>query len=171
MPEIHAGPGALAQTVPGSTAVAELAPQPDPTIVSSDKGKDYVLSPQRYDELGTRELVLYDPEFEQRRDGRRFQVFRCLKGRGLSQVEVTNADRGRSKVLGCYLREVPAGRSVRLRLRLGVGKGGDEMFLTALEVERAATEAERAARQQAEARVAALEARLKALDGKRRPKR
>lgn len=62
-------------------------------IVSSDKGKDYVLAPQRHDELGTREFIVYDPSAQQRQQERKFQVFRRVKGRGLVQVEATDGDR------------------------------------------------------------------------------
>jgi Uma2 family endonuclease len=186
-PDIYTIPALPPDAEPTCIKTWELGPGGVPPfaleVVSGDKGKDYVLAPQRYDELGTRELVIYDPEFEHRRDGRRFQVFRRLKGRGLTQVEATNDERVRSRVLGCSLVEVPEGSSVRLRL--GVGKGGDELFPTALEAQRAATEAERAAkeaeraakeveraaRQQSETRVAELEARLRALEGKRGPAR
>jgi Uma2 family endonuclease len=129
-------------------------------IVSQDKVKDYVLGPERYAELGVRELVIYDPKASKRRGvGVTWQVYRRLAKRGFVQVEATQADRVRSKVLGCFLREV-RGPGGALELRLGVGPSGDELFPTEVEEARVAGERERAARLEAEAEVARLRALL-----------
>jgi hypothetical protein len=115
-------------------------------VVGLDVRKDYELAPGRYDELGVRELVVYDP----RPEGAsrvRFQVWRRRRGK-LVQVARTDADRVRSAVLGCFLREV--GRGAAQRLRLGTGRDGDVLYPTAEEAERMARDAERTAREAAE---------------------
>jgi len=110
-------------------------------VVSGDVAKDYEKSPERYDECGVRELVVFDPDFEEERDRIRFQVFRRVGKRGLVRVLATNEDRVASKVLGCHVVAVGAGEG--LRLRLGVGKDGDELFPTEAERERGEKERER----------------------------
>jgi Uma2 family endonuclease len=118
-------------------------------IVSQDKVKDYVLAPERYDELGVRELVIYDPKSAKRRGvGVTWQVYRRLARRGFVQVEATQGDRVRSKVLGCFLREVRHPGSTP-ELRLGVGPSGDEIFPTEAEEAWAASERERADKERA----------------------
>ncbi|HEU4412518.1 MAG TPA: Uma2 family endonuclease [Polyangiaceae bacterium] len=113
-------------------------------IVSLNKGKDYVHAPLRYAELGVRELVIYDPKASKRRGvGVTWQVYRRLPRRGFVQVEATGGDRVRSKVLGCFLREV-RGPHGALEVRLGVGPSGDELVPTEAEEARAAAERERA---------------------------
>jgi hypothetical protein len=110
--------------------------------------KDVELAPERYDELGTPEVVIFDPEHTQREDGVRFRVHRRLARRGLTLVEATNADRVRSKALGCFLRVVGSG--AKTRLRVGLGKDGEELLPTQAEH----AEAETAARVRAEAELA-----------------
>ncbi|MBN8615587.1 MAG: Uma2 family endonuclease [Deltaproteobacteria bacterium] len=110
-------------------------------VVSGDVAKDYEKSPERYDECGVRELVVFDPDFEEERDRIRFQVFRRVGKRGLVRVLATNEDRVASKTLGCHVVAVGAGEG--LRLRLGVGKDGDELFPTEAERERGEKERER----------------------------
>ena len=107
-------------------------------VVSGDVEKDYEKSPERYDECGVRELIVFDPDHEEERERIRFQVFRRVGKRGLVRVLATNADRVPSKVLGCHLVAVGDGES--LRLRLGVGKDGDELFPTEAEAQRAEKE-------------------------------
>ncbi len=130
-------------------------------IASQDWEKDYFEVPARYDELGVRELVIFDPWSEQRADGVRWQVFRRVGQRGLIRVEASRADRVRSKVLGCWLRAVGKGRDTRVRI--AEGPRGEELVPTAEEAERAAKEAERAAKEAALARVSELEAELQRL--------
>jgi Uma2 family endonuclease len=110
-------------------------------VVSGVVAMDDEKSPERYDECGVRELVVFDPDFEEERDRIRFQVFRRVGKRGLVRVLATNEDRVASKVLGCHVVAVGAGEG--LRLRLGVGKDGDELFPTEAERERGEKERER----------------------------
>ena len=151
-------------------------------VVSSDVDKDYEHGPRRYDELGVRELVVFDPEYDldppargSRNERCRWQVFRRVPRRGFVLVLRTNADRVRSKVLGAWLRVVGDGSA--LRVRLATDARGDLLLPTEAEAERAAKEAERAAkeaeraareaeragREAAEAEVAKLRAELEAL--------
>lgn len=132
-------------------------------VVSQGWEKDYRESPIRYAELGTSELVLYDPDWQSHPDGVKFQRF--LRGAendgegGFGPPQRTQGDRIESRVLGCFLREVPTRRG--LRLRLGVGSAGDELFPTAEEAERQAKEAQRQAKEAALARIAELEEALR----------
>jgi hypothetical protein len=149
-------------------------------VASQDWEKDYFEVPARYDELGVRELVVFDPEFAERSGGMRWQVFRRVGKRGLVRVEATRTDRVRSKVLGCWLRAVGEGRDVRVRI--AVGPRGAELVKTAEEAARveqateraakeaalAARETERAAKEAALARVSELEAALQRLTRPRR---
>jgi hypothetical protein len=120
-------------------------------VVSQDWEKDYIEVPARYDELGVRELLVFDPNFDEHPDGVRWQVFRQVSKRGLVRVEASHADRVRSKVLGCWFRAVGEGRETRIRI--AVGTRGDELVPTPEEAERSAKEA-------ALARVRELEAEL-----------
>jgi hypothetical protein len=138
-------------------------------VASQDWEKDDFEVPARYDELGVRELVIFDPWSTERTEGIRWQVFRRVGRRGLMRVEASRGDRVRSKALGCWLRAVGAGRDTRVRI--AVGARGEELVPTAEENERAAREAERterAAKEAALARVNELEAELRRL---RRPRR
>ena len=124
-------------------------------VVCSDPRKDYDQAPQRHAELGVRELVVFDPFPGE--DRRTFHVYRRGRG-GFRLIEATDADRVRSRELGCFLRVV--GEGAATRLRLATGPSGDELFPTAEEAERAAKETERAAKEAALKRVAELEAKL-----------
>jgi hypothetical protein len=123
-------------------------------VASEDEEKDYRDAPARYAELGVQELIVFDPDFERSDERRRWQRYRKLKKRGLVRVESTNADRMRSRVLGCFLRVVGEGEEARVRL--GSGPTGDRLVPTEAEAERAAKEealaaqeAERAAKEEA----------------------
>jgi hypothetical protein len=138
-------------------------------VASRDWEKDYFEMPARYDELGVKELVVFDPGFGAHRDGVQWQVFRRVGKRGLVRVEATSADRVRSKQLGCWLRAVGTGRE--LRVRLGEGSRGENLVPTieeaehaAKEQERAAKEQERAAKEQERAAKEAALARVKELE-------
>jgi Uma2 family endonuclease len=131
-------------------------------VVSQDWEKDYTEVPGRYAALGVPEVVIFDPGFAEHADGVRWQVWRRVGKRGLARVEASQADRVRSRALGCWLRVVGEGRD--LRVRIGVGAHGEELVPTAEEAERAAKEA-------ALRRVAALEAELQRLTGRHRPRR
>ena len=135
-------------------------------VASQDWEKDYYEIPARYDELGVKELVVFDPGFDDHTDGVRWQVFRRVGRRGLVRVEATRADRVRSKVLACWLRAAGAGRDVRVRL--GIGPQGDELVPTVEEFERAAKEQERAAKEQERAAKDAALARVRELEGELR---
>jgi hypothetical protein len=110
-------------------------------VVSLDWEKDYLYVPGRYAEMGVRELVVFDPSSQERADGHRWQVFRRV-GKRFLRVEVSDEDRVRSKSLGCWLRVVGEGDS--LRVRLATGREGDLIFPTSDEAERAARQAEAA---------------------------
>ncbi len=116
-------------------------------VVSGDVAKDYEKSPERYDECGVTELVVFDPDFEEDQDRIRFQVFRRVGKRGLVRVLATNDDRVQSKSLGCHV--VAVGEGEALRLRLGLGKDGHELFPTEAERERAEKEQERGEKERA----------------------
>jgi Uma2 family endonuclease len=127
-------------------------------VVGHDIDKDYDDNPVLYSEMGVKELVLFDPHATPKSHRRlRWQVFRRVRGRGLVRVEVSSADRVRSKVLGCWLREIDV--RGRPAVRLATGDEGDVIFPTDAE------DAENA-RQQAEAEVARLRAELDALRAK-----
>ena len=141
-------------------------------VVSQDDYlKDYRDGPTSYDEIGVKELVIFDPEYRNDLTDRlRFQVFRRLPKRGLVRVEATHDDRVRSRVLGCHLRAVGANLDT-LRLRLATGPKGDELFPTDAEREhsaRQAERAERAARLAAEAEIGKLRAEIAQLRAKKR---
>jgi len=138
-------------------------------VVSLDIDKDYIDAPALYRELGVRELIIFDPDFEQDVERYRFQVYRQVGKRGMVRVSVTNEDRVPSRVLGCFVRAIGHGESTRLRL--ATGASGDELFLTEAESERAEKERERAEKERERAgRLAAEEEleRLRAMLKKRR---
>lgn len=130
-------------------------------VVSGDVDKDYIDAPALYRELGVRELIIFDPDFEDERDRFRFQVYRQVGKRGLVRVAVTNEDRVQSKVLGCWLRAT--GTVDATRLRLAVGAHGDDLVPTEAEYERAEKERERTEKEREHASRLALEAELQAL--------
>ena len=121
-------------------------------VVGLDVRKDYELGPPRYDEIGVRELFVYDPGYAEGPERSRFQVWRRRRGE-LVRVDRTDADRVRSRVLGCFIREV--GEGSRRRLRLATGPRAEELFPTAEEA------AERG-REEAEAELARVRAELEA---------
>jgi hypothetical protein len=114
-------------------------------VVSQDWEKDYVVAPELYAELGAGELVLYDPDWHKRPDGRRWQVFRSMRKRPLVRIEDSTGDRVRSRALGCWLRAV--GRGEAQRVRLATGPRGAVLLPTPDEAERHAREAEQRARE------------------------
>lgn len=139
-------------------------------VVSRGTKKDYKRMPPLYDELGVKELVIFDPEFHKRANRVRFQIYR-RQGRRWT-LQVTNEDRVRSRELGCWLRVV--GEGAAQRLRIATGPAGEALFATEAEHERAMRESagherereraekerERAARQAAETELARLRAEL-----------
>jgi Uma2 family endonuclease len=153
-PDVYVLPGVSLSRRPPVWKVWETGKVPSFAleVVSSDVDKDYLESPPKYDRLGVKELVVFDPYHAASPDRVRWQVYRRVKNRGLVKVEATNADRVASRSLGCFLRAVGEGDDVRVRL--GTGPGGDTLFPTAEEAQERAEadrEAERAARERAEA--------------------
>jgi len=167
-PDIYVLPGVAPETRVRSWKTWEkgIVPSFALEVVSTEWEKDYVEGPERYGEMGIPELLIFDPASRRHVHGVRWQVFRRIAGRRLARVEVSESDRVRSKALGCFLRVVGEGDA--LRLRVGTGPRGEELFPTGEETERAAKERERlakeaaiAARDAALERVLALEARLR----------
>ena len=128
-------------------------------IVSTDWRKDYEEAPRRCDEMGVRELIVFDAHAPRARQPERvrWQVFRRVARRGLTRVEVSPGDRVRSKVLGAWLCAV--GQRGSLRVRIGAGATGAVLVPT--DDEALARERERADRSEAEVR--RLRAELDAL--------
>jgi Uma2 family endonuclease len=167
-PDVYVLPGVAPDTRVGSWKIWEtgIVPSFALEIVSRDWAKDYFESPERYAQIGVPEVVVYDPD-PVGRDRVRWQVYRPVRGK-LRLAEATQADRVRSRALGCYLRSVGAQQAQRIRV--ATGGRGEVLFPTeaeALHSERAAKEAERAAKEVALARVTELEAEL-ARRGRRR---
>jgi hypothetical protein len=154
-PDLYVLPGIPPETHVRVWKVWEtaVAPRFALEIVSTDRRKDYEEAPERHDAAGTEELVVFDPwpAMGPRGEGLRWQVFRRGPG-GLERVETGDGDRVMSRALGCWLRVV--GEGLGQRVRLAEGSGGEALFPTAEEAERAAKEA-------ALARIAELEARLR----------
>lgn len=159
-PDIYVLPGVPLWARTGAWKVWETGKVPTFAleVVSRDVDKDYLASPPKYDRLGVKELVVFDPDFAAAGDRVRWQVFRRVGKRGLLRVEATNGDRVKSSVLGCWLRAVGAGDQVRVRL--ATGAHGDTLIPTDEEAraqaeierdrERAAHAQAKAAREQAE---------------------
>lgn len=146
-------------------------------VVSDEYMKDY--EPEllvRYQQLGVRELVRYDPEFSlhPRSQQPRRLLTHWVRDPSGALVEQPLATRRSlySAVLGCWLVHQPA-RS----LRVGVGPQGRTLWPTAAErataeAQRATAEAQRATAEaqratQAESEVARLRAELERLRGGR----
>ena len=123
-------------------------------VVSGNWRKDYVDNLRKYERLGVRELITFDPFAPEGRSKRSvrvpFQVFR-REGEQLVLTFDGHTDRVESEDLGCFLRVVGEGDA--RRLRVGLGPEGDELFPTE-------AEAERAEKERLEARVRELERKL-----------
>jgi hypothetical protein len=132
-------------------------------IVSTNWRKDYEDAPRRCDEMGVRELIVFDAKAPRARQPERvrWQVFRRVARRGLVRVEVSGGDRVRSKVLGAWLRAV--GERGSLRVRLGTGPNGESIVPTDDEVLARERDEERERADRSEAEVARLRAELEAL--------
>jgi len=162
-PDVYVMPGFSPDVAPRCWKVWQtgVAPSFALEIVSEDdEVKDLSESPGRHDELGTQELVVFDPYVDVRSGRTRFRVHRRDERGKLVVVEATNADRIRSEVLGCVLRAVGGGDTMRLRVT--VDPEGDVLFPTAAEI------AEAAAREAREAESKAREAESKAREAERR---
>ncbi|MDI1445537.1 Uma2 family endonuclease [Polyangium sp. 6x1] len=174
-PDVYVMPGFPPDVAPRCWKVWQTGVAPSfalEIVAEEDENKDVSQSPQRHDELGTRELVVFDPYVDVRSGRTRFRVHRRDEEKKLVLVEATNADRIRSEVLGCVLRAVGGGDA--MRLRLAVDAEGEELFPTEAEAaeganrkaEIAARKAEEAEREAEEARKAELAAR-ETLDAER----
>lgn len=108
-------------------------------VVARDAGKDYDEAPRKYAELGVQELVLFDPHAHRAPGRVTWQVYRRSEHE-LVRTLGTDDDRVRSEALGCWLRRVGDGTSVRVRV--ATGADGSQMLPT--EAERADAEATRA---------------------------
>jgi len=97
-------------------------------VVSRYWEKDYVEAPERYAAAGIPELVVFDPWPDRHPDRVAWQHFRRIRNRPLTRVDVSGGDRMRVSALGCFLRAVGQGES--LRLRVATGPRGDELFPT-----------------------------------------
>ncbi len=165
-PDVYVLPGVPPDTPVRSWKVWETGVVPSLAleVVSSNWEKDYCQAPVDHDDLGTAELLIFDPEYAERRDGARWQRFARNEAGRLVLVERTDGRAIGSSVLGCVVRAVGVGQ--QLRLRLAEGKDSvlfptaEEAERQAKEAERRAREAERRAKEEALARLAALEARL-----------
>jgi Uma2 family endonuclease len=134
-------------------------------IVSDEYRKDYAdILIERYEQLGVRELIRYDPLFTRSRTRKRFSQFiRDDRGRLVPQPEPI--DRVRSAFYDLWFVRQPNNT-----LRIATGPNGDILWPT--HAERAAAEAERAAaaaeRAAAEAERAAAEAEARAAEARAR---
>lgn len=180
-PDIYVLPGVDPDVTPRcwKTWESGVAPSFALEIMSEiDDLKDVAHAPQRHDELGTKELIVFDPYVDVESGRTRFRIHRRDKRGKLVMVEATNRDRVESRELGCFLRAVGEGST--LRLRLATGPTGDTIVPTdseraTLEAKRAKDEAKRAkdeakrrasaerARDEAEAENKRLRAELEAL--------
>lgn len=165
-PDVYVLPGLDPATRVRSWKIWErgFAPSFALEVVSDHWLKDYVEAPERCDEAGIFELVVFDPEWEgrPRGEGQRWQVFRRSAGGRFEKVESHGGDRVWCESLQAWLRVVGVGDAARLRV--GVGASGDALFPTEAEAQRAAKEAALAEKEAALARVRELEARLAAKD-------
>jgi hypothetical protein len=150
-PDVYVIPGEAPEAIPRSWLLWKHPRGPSFAleVVGRDVLKDYEDAPNEYKKLGVDELVIFDPEaFDHPRSERtRWQVWRTVKRRGFVRVLSTNGDRVESAALGCWLRAVGDGPS--LRVRLAVGAHGDDLVETDAERssrERAEKERERAER-------------------------
>lgn len=120
-PHVYVLPGVAPETRVRNWKVWEtgIVPSFALEVISDDRRRTIEDSPRRYAEIGVQEVVIFDPEPETRDDSVRFRVYRRLAKRGLTLVQATNADRIRSKQLGCFLRAVGTGDATRVRIGLG----------------------------------------------------
>jgi Uma2 family endonuclease len=131
-------------------------------IVSEDWRKDYEDAPLKYAQLGTRELVIFDPEAalggERRGPRVPLQLYRRDEDSAFVRVH-SDAGPAFSEELGAYL--VVRREGAAARLRIARDPAGADLVPTAEEAKRAAEEAKRAAE---EAKRAAEEAKRAAED-------
>ncbi len=127
-------------------------------VVSDEWRKDYDLNPQKYAELGVRELAIYDPHPSPRTPERvTLQVYQALEDGTFARV-YAGPGPFRSSTLEAYL--VPTGSGDRARLRLARDADGNDLHPS--EAERSASrahalESEREKRAEAERKRAEAE--------------
>jgi hypothetical protein len=170
-PDVYVIPGQIPEQTPSSWLLWQHPRGPSFAleIVGRDVAKDYEDAPSLYKSMGVDELVIFDPDPEAHPDGVRWQVWRTVKRRGFVRVHATNADRVECASLGCWLRCVGEGPS--LRVRVALGPHGDELFATAeerAEQERADKEQERVEKERVIAERDALLREVEALRAKLR---
>ncbi|MBI4954573.1 MAG: Uma2 family endonuclease, partial [Myxococcales bacterium] len=143
-PDIYVLPNVAQSSIARSWKLWELPAPPSFAleVVSLDVDKDYVEAPDIHGRIGTKELVVFDPECGSDRERVLWQVFRPTRGGTFRLVERTGADRVRCRELGAFLRVVGAGAT--LRARVATGPRGDALFPTEAETEHAEKERERA---------------------------
>ncbi len=111
----------------------QAAPRFAVEVVSDDWAKDYLHAPRKYDQLGTRELVIFDPEATLTRRGQRtlLQIFRRDADDALVRVEAGEGP-FYSAELDAWLvvQRGPAGH----RLRIARDAAGADIVATAEEV-------------------------------------
>ncbi len=133
-PDVYVMPGLSPDLRPRSWKLWEAGVVPTfalEVMAAENTAKDRVLSPRRYNELGVRELIVFDPYAERRRAPVRFSAYR-REGKGeLELAETNNGDRIRSTELGIYIRVV--GEEDDPRLRIGTGPKGRILFPTEAE--------------------------------------
>jgi Uma2 family endonuclease len=107
--------------------------------------KDYVETPDKCAALGVRELVVFDPVLagpKVRGGAQRLQLWRRTDAGAFERVAAGD-EPVFSELLGAYLVPTEQGR----RLRIAEDQGGQRLWLTEGEEERAAKEAERTAKE------------------------
>ena len=156
-PDVYVMPGVDPGLAPPCWKLWELDAPPSFAleIVSQNHRKDYEKLPPVYGRIGVRELVIFDPRATARSRVRvRWQVWRRDGAKGWKLALRSMADRIESRELGCGLRAVGSGSS--LRLRLAVDPAGDVLLPTEAEI----ADAERTARALAEAKLAISDAQV-----------
>jgi len=164
-PDIYVLPGVPQSRIGRSWKLWELGAPPSFAleVVSLHWDKDYYDAPLIHREIGTRELVIFDPEGRTRKEGSVWQVHRRVRGE-LRPVERSQSDRVASRELGCFLRVV--GNDDTQRLRIGTGSGGRVLFPTEAEAERTEKEREREARRALQSENARLRREIRRLGGR-----
>ena len=167
-PDVYVLPGVPPETEVRSWKTWETGIVPSFAFesVSQDWQKDYIDAPVLHAELGTSELIVFDPHYTERREGVRWQRYNRTSRGKLEESERTDADRISSDVLGCFLRVQGVG--LQQRVRIATGTAGDEWFRTAEEAERLAKDTERRAKEAALDEVETLKRRLAELEGRKR---
>ena len=94
----------------------QAAPRFAVEVVSDDWAKDYLLAPRKYAQLGTRELVVFDPDAERRNRRVALQLFRRDDTTGALVRVAAGAAPVHSEELGAWLVVQPHPGGARLRI-------------------------------------------------------